>query len=84
MEKLIPEGAPNTTPITQELFMELRKSIYALERRDWNEAKEGIYPESLLFEAPWIEWAPQYPLVWLDLPSTWERRINKKTRDIPE
>ena len=29
----------------------------SLERIDWQDAEEGIYPKSQLFEAPWLEWA---------------------------
>ena len=51
---------------------------------DWEEAEQGIYPKSLLFDAPWIEWFKKYPLVWLDMPSTWGRRKKMKTRDLPD
>ena len=83
MSLIAPEAAPETAPISNELFFELRKSISDLEQIDWQEAEEDIYPKSLLFEAPWLDWATRYPLIWLDLPSTWKRRKNKKTRDIP-
>ena len=48
-----------------------------LESIDWKEAEAGIYPKSQLFEAPWLEWAKKYPLVWLDMPQTWQRRKKK-------
>ena len=54
-----------------------------LEKIDWEEAEKGIYPKSLLFEAPWIEWLRKYPLVWLDMPSTWKRRLKRKYQEIP-
>ena len=55
-----------------------------LEKIDWQEAEAGIYPKSQLFEAPWFEWAIRYPLVWLDLPSTWKRRQARKYQDLPK
>ncbi len=83
MEILAPESIPPTKPIPPRLFGELRRSMSALEQRDWHEAEQGIYPKTQLFEAPWIEWAKRYPFVWLDLPSTWKRREQKNVRDIP-
>lgn len=43
----------------------------------------GIYPASLLFDAPWLDWAACYPLVWLDMLSTWARRNERNVRDLP-
>ncbi len=84
MEALFPDAIPTTEPISTTLLMELRNSINELEGLDWQEAENGIYPKSLLFEAPWLDWAKRYPLIWLDLPSTWERRKKRRTREIPD
>ena len=84
MEVFAPEAAPGNFPIDQELIKEVRKSMERLERIDWQEAEAGVYPKSQLFEAPWLEWAKKYPLVWLDMPKTWERRKKNKTREIPK
>ena len=84
MEVLAPEAIPNTKPISSEILNELRLSIEDLEKLDWQEAEQGIYPKSQLFDTPWLEWAARYPLLWLDLPSTWQRRRSKKTRDLPK
>ncbi|WP_320667582.1 class I SAM-dependent methyltransferase [Prochlorococcus sp. MIT 1307] len=83
MELIAPDAIPNTKPIPAELFYELRRSVAALEKLDWLDAEQGIYPKSQLFDAPWLEWAARYPLIWFDLPSTWQRRKQKRTRDIP-
>ena len=83
MEVFAPEVAPEKFPIDQELIKEVRGSMEKLERIDWQEAEAGVYPKSQLFEAPWLEWAKKYPLVWLDMPKTWERRKKNKTREIP-
>ena len=82
-EIFAPEATTGSFQIDQELIKEVRISMQRLERTDWKEAEEGIYPKSLLFEAPWLEWAKKYPLVWLDMPQTWERRKKNKTREIP-
>ena len=78
MEVLAPDAIPDTTPISTELLLELRKSIKDLEEIDWLDAEKGLYPKNLLFDAPWVEWFIRYPLVWLDMPSTWIRRKKKK------
>ena len=83
MELLYPDNKTSDFPLQRELFDELRKSMSILEEIDWKEAEEGLYPKSQLFEAPWIEWARKYPFVWLDMPSTWNRRKQSKTRDLP-
>ena len=83
MEVFAPDAAPGKFPIDQDLIKEVRRSMEDLEKIDWQEAESGIYPKSQLFEAPWLEWAKKYPLVWLDMPKTWERRKRNKTRDIP-
>ena len=82
-EVFAPEAATGDFQIDKELINEVRLSMKNLERIDWQEAESGIYPKSQLFEAPWLEWAKKYPLVWLDMPQTWERRKKNKTRDIP-
>ena len=83
MEFFAPEAAKENFPIDKELIKEVRLSMARLEKIDWQEAEAGIYPKSQLFEAPWFEWAKKYPLVWLDMPQTWERRKKNKTRDLP-
>ena len=84
MEVFAPEAAAEDFPIDQYLIKEVRRSMERLEKIDWQEAEAGIYPKSQLFEAPWLEWAKKYPLVWLDMPQTWERRKKNKTREIPK
>tara|TARA_B100000579_G_scaffold2145_1_gene1677 strand:+ start:514 stop:1575 length:1062 start_codon:yes stop_codon:yes gene_type:complete len=82
-EFFAPEAATESFSIDQDLIKEVRRSMERLEKVDWQEAEAGIYPKSQLFEAPWLEWAKKYPLVWLDMPLTWERRKKNKTREIP-
>ena len=83
MEVFAPEAAPGKFPIDKDLIKEIRRSMENLEKIDWQEAEAGVYPKSQLFEAPWLEWAKKYPLVWLDMPQTWVRRKKNKTREIP-
>jgi ubiquinone/menaquinone biosynthesis C-methylase UbiE len=84
MEWLAPEAAPQVEPLPAALLDRLRQRADALNQLDWQEAENGLYPASLLFDAPWLDWAARYPLVWLDMPSTWRRRQERNVRDLPE
>ena len=83
MELVAPDGAPKTLPIPPEMLRDLQASHKALLDVDWQEAEACLYPTSLLFDAPWGDWAARYPLVWLDMPSTWARRSERNVRDLP-
>ena len=83
MELVAPAGAPKTLPIPPQMLKDLQASHKALMEVDWQEAEEGLYPTALLFDAPWGDWAARYPLVWLDMPSTWTRRSERNVRDLP-
>ena len=84
MELMAPEAVPSTESVPAELLNNLRAAMAQLAERDWDEAQQGIYPESQLFDAPWLEWASRYPQVWLDLPSTWTRRKERNVKDLPK
>ena len=84
MEWVAPEATPQTETVPQEMFLELRRSLAALEDQDWQDAEAGLYPTRQLFDLPWIDWATRYPRLWLDLPSTWMRRKERNVRDLPE
>ncbi|NBW62943.1 MAG: class I SAM-dependent methyltransferase [Synechococcaceae bacterium WB4_1_0192] len=83
MELLAPKGAPRTRPVQPQLLGELQACHQQLLDVDWQEAEQGLYPTSLLFDAPWLDWAARYPLVWLDMPSTWTRRSQRNVQDLP-
>lgn len=65
------------TPLSTETILKMRQRQQDLINIDWEEAKEGIYPESLLFDNPWNEFFRYYPSVWLDLPLIWQK-VNQK------
>jgi ubiquinone/menaquinone biosynthesis C-methylase UbiE len=67
-----------------QMLKDLQASQSALLDLDWQEAEQGLYPTSLLFDGPWLDWATRYPLVWLDMPSTWARRSDRNVRDLPQ
>jgi ubiquinone/menaquinone biosynthesis C-methylase UbiE len=78
-----PDEAPRTLPVPPPLLAELRASMDRLLDIDWQEAERGAYSASLLFDAPWLDWAARYPLVWLDMPAIWSRRRQRNVRDLP-
>ncbi|PSB56126.1 methyltransferase [Chroococcidiopsis cubana SAG 39.79] len=48
---------------------------------DWQDAERSIYPASLLFDNPWKDFLRYYPMIWLDMPSTWNRAERKQYED---
>ena len=83
MDLVAPQASASTVPVPPEMMGELRSSMDELLELDWKEAQQGLYPTSLLFDAPWLDWAVRYPLVWLDLPSIWQRRTRRDVTDLP-
>ena len=83
MELLAPKASAKTRPIPPQMLSDLQAAHQQLLDRDWQEAEQGLYPTSLLFDAPWLDWAARYPLVWLDMPSTWARRSERNVQDLP-
>lgn len=67
---------------TQGLGAELLESISmrmdALLERDWADAEAGVYPKELLFDNAWDDFFRYYPLMWVDIPSMWERMNNRQ------
>ena len=84
MEFVAPDAVPKTEPVSAEVLGELRLDMAKLQEQDWQDAEQGIYPEQLLFDAPWLDWVSRYPQVWMDLPSTWDRRRERNVRDLPK
>ncbi|WP_066379738.1 MULTISPECIES: class I SAM-dependent methyltransferase [unclassified Anabaena] len=68
-------------PIPTQLLLQLREKVNQLLEIDWQDAQQGVYPETLLFDNPWEEFFLYYPLMWLDLPQIWERIKQKKYQD---
>ena len=83
MELLAPKASAKTRPIPPQMLSDLQAAHQQLLDIDWQEAEQGLYPTSLLFDAPWLDWAARYPLVWLDMPSTWNRRSARNVQDLP-
>jgi ubiquinone/menaquinone biosynthesis C-methylase UbiE len=77
---LVPSDRP-VIPVPPELIPNLQKRSNDIMATDWQDAENGVYPESLLFDEPWTDYLMQYPMVWLDTPSIWKRADNRKYQD---
>lgn len=74
---------PKTTtqPLAPAVLLELQKRLQAILDTDWQDAEQGVYPASLLFDNPWDDFFRYYPMVWLDMPLTWERMGQKRHQE---
>jgi ubiquinone/menaquinone biosynthesis C-methylase UbiE len=68
-----PPPERQVTTVPPEVLQKLQRENERLRDVDWQEAEQGIYPASLLFDEPWEDFLRFYPLVWLDLPQIWQR-----------
>ena len=73
----VPERENQGKAISNETLQELRNKRDQLIEVDWQDAQNGIYPSSLLFDNAWSDFFLYYPQVWLDLAQIWPR-LNKK------
>ena len=83
MNLISPDKELNKFNLEKDLLIEIQKSMNILRDEDWNDAESGVYPHKLLFDEPWLRYLMQYPMIWLDMPNTWERRKNQKFYDLP-
>lgn len=65
-----------------QLLMKFRERLAALHAIDWEDAERGVYPVELLFDEAWSDFLTQYPQVWLDMPSVWERADNQRYQEV--
>jgi ubiquinone/menaquinone biosynthesis C-methylase UbiE len=70
-------GSRPEIKITETTLQIVRDRYESLLATDWREAEQGYYPQSLLFDNPWVDFALYYPQVWLDLPLI-SQRVNQR------
>jgi ubiquinone/menaquinone biosynthesis C-methylase UbiE len=75
---LLPKVKHRFKTISNEILLQLQQRINDLLKRDWQDAEEGVYPKTLLFDNPWADFFRFYPIVLLDTPQTWERLEKSK------
>lgn len=69
--------------IPQEAWKILQTRLDQIIDEDWQDAKQGVYPISLLFDEDWREFLQAYIAIWLDYPQTWQRIKNQSFQDLP-
>ncbi|ERN43151.1 methylase involved in ubiquinone/menaquinone biosynthesis [Rubidibacter lacunae KORDI 51-2] len=74
---------PDTVAVADETFAFLQQRLERLQSADWHDAECGVYPKSLLFDNPWLDFLTLYPALVLDLPNTWECVRNRRYQDVP-
>ncbi|HRD41726.1 MAG TPA: class I SAM-dependent methyltransferase [Prochlorococcaceae cyanobacterium AMR_MDS_5431] len=83
MTLLAPQGRPATEVVPAEILKDLQESMENLMEVDWADMERGFYPRSLLFTTAWRKWIQYYPLLCLDMPTTWNRRIRRNVTNLP-
>ncbi len=74
---LAPPTDEKTPSLSPDILLAIRQRQVQLQELDWQDAKEEIYPESLLYETYWHEYLPTYPKIWLDLVKI-QNRVNQR------
>lgn len=69
-----PNRATVVQPLSTDALAEIARRFDRILAIDWQEAEAGVYPASLLFDAPWAEFAQNYLKLWFDMPQVWSRR----------
>ena len=83
MNLILPDSNLSSLNIDKNLLIDIQNSMESLREEDWNDAEKDIYPKKLLFDEPWLRYLTQYPKIWLDMPSTWDRRRKQNHQDLP-
>lgn len=78
------EANRQRNPLSPEILALIQRRMQALLDTDWQDAVQGVYPSSLLFDSPWEDFLRFYPLLLLDTPATWDRALDRRYRDFPE
>ncbi|MGD1873954.1 MAG: class I SAM-dependent methyltransferase [Mastigocoleus sp.] len=83
LETISPSLKKQKTSIPSEALLKVKQKLDKLLEVDWQDAEDGIYPHSSLFDNPWEDFFRFYPTLCLDLLSTWERVKQKQYQDFP-
>lgn len=80
---IAPDSVTSRRTIPPAVLQEYQQRLSQILAVDWQEAEQGVYPTSLLFDHAWQDFLQRYPAVWLDMPLTWERAKTKRHQDFP-
>lgn len=75
---VVPEQQGKSQPLSPEILEKLQVKLKKLEEQDWQDAQQGVYPSSLLFDNPWSDFFRYYPELWLDMFKIWSRLQKKE------
>jgi ubiquinone/menaquinone biosynthesis C-methylase UbiE len=81
MKRVSPVSSNGSTPIPTAVILKIRDRLNQILEVDWEDADRQIYPTQLLFDNPWEDFFRFYPMVWLDMPSIWERAKTGRVKD---
>lgn len=74
----------DTVPVSPDLLLDLQRRFGILMEKDWQDAEDGVYPVSVLFDNPWEDFFRYYPTLWADLPTIWNRAREKQHQEFGE
>ncbi|MGB3768802.1 MAG: class I SAM-dependent methyltransferase [Phormidesmis sp.] len=84
LNALSPTKRNEPNPLNPEMLQAIQSRIDKLLAADWQDAEDGVYPKSALFDNRWDDFFRYYPELWVDLPKIWDRATNKRHQDFSE
>lgn len=66
-----------TEPLSPAILLKVQSLLNQIIETDWEDAEQGVYPVSILFDNSWDDFWRYYPMLLLDL-SQRRQRINQK------
>ncbi len=74
----VPRQTKDIKRLSSEALLKLQEKRSQLLEKDWQDARAGVYPVSVLFDNPWEDFFRYYPEIWLDLTQVWQRSQKKE------
>ena len=81
LNTIAPPKERPSLPIPTGLLLKVQQRLNQVLEADWQDAEQGVYPTSLLFDNPWQDFFRFYPMVWADAPQIWERANQKRYQE---
>lgn len=73
----------NSMAIDEDAQQEVQERYEELIARDLQNVEDGMYPKSLLFQFPFMDYIRSAPALALDVPRAWWRMRRNKYQDLP-
>ncbi|MEL7035584.1 MAG: methyltransferase domain-containing protein [Cyanobacteria bacterium J06592_8] len=74
-----PERKPQS--LSPENLVTLQTWLEQITETDWQDAENGVYPKSILFENEWEDFLTYYPTFWFDMFTVQERANQKRYQE---